>query len=59
MPVILDPTDWPAWLAPQGPPDPPPAPWHGDRLTAVAVEKRVGNPKNNDAKLLTPMRTLM
>ncbi|MCA8934093.1 MAG: SOS response-associated peptidase [Rhodospirillaceae bacterium] len=59
MPVILDPTDWPAWLAAEGPPDPPPAPWPGDRLTAVAVEKRVGNPKNNDAKLLTPMRTLM
>ncbi|MCB9959334.1 MAG: SOS response-associated peptidase [Rhodospirillaceae bacterium] len=59
MPVILDAKDWAAWLGPGDPPVPPPAPWPGERLTAVPVDKRVGNPKNRDANILTPMRTLM
>jgi putative SOS response-associated peptidase YedK len=59
MPVILDETDWPKWLGEE------PAtenellamlkPCRGEALKIWAVDKMVGNVKNNGAQLLMPV----
>ena len=59
MPVILDAADIDRWLGDTAPAITALTPWTGDRLTAIAVDRRVGNPRNNDARLLEPMRTLL
>jgi putative SOS response-associated peptidase YedK len=59
MPVILNESDWPAWLG-EAPGDPETlrnlvAPYAGDDLGAYPVDNKVGSVKNNDASLATPI----
>jgi putative SOS response-associated peptidase YedK len=59
MPVILPPETWPAWLG-EDPAEPAQlkamlAPYPADRMTCWAVDKRVGNVKNNDPSLVKPV----
>jgi putative SOS response-associated peptidase YedK len=60
MPVILEPADWPVWLGESD----------GDPLTLLkpsaegvlrvwAVDKRVGNVRNDGPELLEPVATLV
>jgi putative SOS response-associated peptidase YedK len=57
MPVILDPRDYTRWMEP-GDPQRPPAdllrPYPAEKMQAFAVSERVGNPRNDDPKLLDP-----
>ena len=58
MPVVLEAADWPAWLGEQ-PADPAALlrPAAEDVLHTWPVDRRVGNVRNNDAGLLTPVDT--
>jgi putative SOS response-associated peptidase YedK len=56
MPVVLKPTDWPAWLG-EEPADLPHlksllAPYAGDDMIRWPVSSRVGDVKNNDPSLI-------
>jgi putative SOS response-associated peptidase YedK len=59
MPVILHESDWPAWLGedPASPPDLKALlrPYPAEDMQAWPVSQRVGNFRNNDADLLTPV----
>ena len=59
MPVILGPEAWPAWLGEQ-PVEPSElrallAPYPSEEMTCWRVSTRVGNVKNNDARLIEPI----
>jgi putative SOS response-associated peptidase YedK len=56
MPVVLEPADWPAWLA-EAPADPTALlrPAAEDVLHIWPVGRRVGNVRNNDAGLLAKL----
>jgi putative SOS response-associated peptidase YedK len=53
MPVVLEEADWPGWLG-ETPADPL-HPAAEDVLRVWPVDRRVGNVRNNDAELLTPI----
>jgi putative SOS response-associated peptidase YedK len=59
MPVVLGPETWPAWLG-EEPPNPSQlkamlAPYPSDGMMYWPVSTRVGNVKNNDPSLVTPV----
>jgi putative SOS response-associated peptidase YedK len=58
MPVILAPKDYDRWLAPAGPAHLPVdllRPFPADEMTAWKVSSKVGNVKNDDPSLITPI----
>jgi putative SOS response-associated peptidase YedK len=59
MPVVLGPETWPAWLG-EEPPNPSQlkamlAPYPSDGMMCWPISTRVGNVKNNDPSLVTPV----
>jgi putative SOS response-associated peptidase YedK len=58
MPVILEPQDHERWLDPGDPARPPVdllRPYPAEKMQAWQVSQRVGNVRNNDASLVTPI----
>lgn len=58
MPVVLDPSDWDAWLDPRIPPEDVAAllrPCPDDRLEAYPVDRRVNNVRNDDEGCIAPL----
>jgi putative SOS response-associated peptidase YedK len=60
MPVLLAPAHWPAWLGETATSEAELSamlrPYPGAAMSAWAVDRRVGNVRNDDADLLTPLR---
>jgi putative SOS response-associated peptidase YedK len=59
MPVVLKPTNWPAWLG-EEPADAAQlkallAPYPAEEMSCWPVSERVGNVKNNDPTLIEPI----
>jgi putative SOS response-associated peptidase YedK len=60
MPVILEPRDYPRWLDPGDPAQPPVdllRPYPAEKMEAWPVSDRVGNVRNNDPQLLERAET--